>query len=70
MPSDIYSQLSDMFPDSILVSGFVSADEKGERTYSAGVSLDCQVTGKSQVVMNLEGQPQKSTVQIIVAGAF
>lgn len=70
MTSEIYTALADLFSDTILVSGFVSSSETGDRTYSAGVTIDCMVFGKQQLVKNSQGQDQISTVQVITKGYY
>lgn len=70
MPSEIYSDLAELFADKVLVSGFVSADELGERSYSAGVNVPCRITGSHRIVLDREGQQRLSTMQMICKGAY
>ena len=68
---NLLDELQDMFPHSITVEPFSSADGRGVKTYGTGVSRKCRIAqSNNKVIRDDTGIEDVSTVNAVFAVKF
>lgn len=71
MAGSIVPELADMFGDEIAWEKALTFDVFGDATsYDSSVPIACHLKGNHIIVLDRNGDEQKSTVQAILAGVF
>jgi hypothetical protein len=68
--NQIAPMLQGMGIDTVTVEPYISTDEYGNVTYSAGVDYKCRVLGRTRSVLDQDGQEQLSAATIIFFGDY